>query len=113
MTPRVMDRLTRLEAETAPPSAGKHLVFQVEAPPGTPLSDIVALLKARGHAIHDGDDAFVMNVGAYRMAEGDPPRDLSPAILTEEARAKAGAAGQWPKTCAAFTFQLDRPRNVQ
>ncbi|MCJ2105327.1 hypothetical protein MKK70_08005 [Methylobacterium sp. E-041] len=113
MTPRVMDRLTRLEAEAAPPSAGKHLVFQVEAPSRTPLSDIIAFLKARRHAIHDGDDAFVMNVGASRMAEGEPPRDLSPAILTEEARAQAGAAGLWPKTCAAFTFQLDWPRNVQ
>ncbi|MCJ2105686.1 hypothetical protein MKK70_09935 [Methylobacterium sp. E-041] len=113
MTLRTIDRLTRLEAGCAPIPTSKHLVFQVEAPPRTPLSDIVAFLKARGHAIHDGDDAFVMNVGAYCMAEGEPPRDLSPAILTEEARAQAGAAGQWPKTCAAFTFQLDRPRNVQ
>ncbi|MCJ2036425.1 hypothetical protein [Methylobacterium sp. J-068] len=113
MTPRTMDRLTRLEAEATPPSAGKHLIFRVEAPRGTPTGDIVTFLKGRGHAIHDADDVFVMNLGAYGMTEGEPLRDLSPTLLTEQERAAASAAGQWPKTCAAFTFQLDRPKNVQ
>ncbi|MCJ2137361.1 hypothetical protein MKK69_25505, partial [Methylobacterium sp. J-026] len=92
-----------------PPSTGKHLTFQVEAPHGTPTSDIVAFLRKRGHAIHEGDDVFVMNVGAYGMTEGDATRDLSPALLTEEERAAAPPAGRWPKGCEWFTFKLDSP----
>jgi hypothetical protein len=108
-----MDRLARLEGEATPPSIGKHLMFQVEAPRGTPTSEIITFLRGRGHAIHEGDDVFVMNLGAYGMAEGQPPRDLSPTLLTEEARANASAAGQWPKTCTSFTFHLDRPSTLQ
>ena len=109
MTPKLMDRLIRLEAATAPPTAGKHLVFRVEAPRGTPVSEIVTFLKDQGHAIHEGDDVFVMNVGAYGMAEGETPRDLSPALLTEEMRAAASPAGQWPRGCTEITFRLESP----
>ena len=113
MTPSAMDRLARLEANAAPPTTGKHLIFRVEAPHGTPVGDIVTFLKGQGHAINDGDDVFVMNVVAHEMAEGDSPRDLSLALLTEKARAAAPAAGRWPRGCARFTFQLDSPRDLQ
>ena len=113
MIPRLMDRLARLEAEAAPPSTGKHLVFQVEAQRGTPVSDIVAFLKDRGHAIHDGDEVFVMNLGAYVLAAGEPIRDLSAELLTNEIRAVAPAAGKWPRHTAPFTFTLDRPQMMQ
>ncbi|MCJ2052794.1 hypothetical protein [Methylobacterium sp. J-070] len=113
MTPRAMERLARLEANAAPPSNGKHLIFRVEAPHETPFGDIVIFLKDRGHAIHEGDDVFVMNVGAHEMAEGEMPRDLSPTLLTEEMRAAASPAGQWPNGCKEFTFKLDSPRDLQ
>ncbi|MCJ2015946.1 MULTISPECIES: hypothetical protein [unclassified Methylobacterium] len=113
MTPRAMDRLARLEANAARPTTGKHLIFRIEARSGTPTDEIVTFLKDRGHSIHEGDDVFVMNVSAYGMAEGEPPRDLSPTLLTEEARAMASAAGQWPKGCERFTFRLDSPRDLQ
>ena len=113
MTPRAMDRLARLEANATPPTTGRHLIFRVEAPQDTPVGEIVAFLKDRGHAIHDDDDVFVMNVGAHGMAEGEPPRDLSPALVTEQARSVAPAAGQWPKGCKRFTFRLESPRALQ
>lgn len=113
MTPRAMDRLARLEATALPATTGKHLIFRVEAPHGTPVGEIVAFLKDHGHAIHDDDDVFVMNVGAHGMAEGEPPRDLSPILLTEQARSAAPAAGHWPKHHAWFTFRLDSPRDLQ
>ena len=108
-----MERLARLEANAAPPTTGKHLIFRGEAPRGTPVSEIVTFLKGQGHAIHEGDDVFVMNLGAHRMAGGEAPRDLSPVLLTEEARAAASPAGQWPKCCKEFTFKLDSPRDLQ
>ena len=113
MTPRAMDRLARLEANAATPTTGKHLIFRVEAPQGTPVSEIVTFLKDQGHAIHEGDDVFVMNLGAHQMADGEAPRDLSPVLLTEDARAVASSAGQWPKCCKEFTFKLDSPRDLQ
>ena len=113
MTPRAIDRLARLEANAATPTTGKHLIFRVEAPRGTPVSEIVTFLKDRGHAIHEGDDVFVMNIGAHGMVEGETPCDLSPVLLTEEARAAASPAGQWPKGCKEFTFKLDSPRALQ
>ncbi|XYD12621.1 hypothetical protein R1A27_34630 (plasmid) [Methylobacterium sp. NMS12] len=113
MTPRAMDRLARLEANAIPPTSGKHLIFRVEAPQGTPVGDIVIFLRERGHAIHEGDDVFVMNVGAHGMAEGEPPRDLSSALLTEQARSAAPAAGRWPKSSKRFTFRLESPRELQ
>lgn len=113
MTPRAMDRLARLEANTISPTTGKHLIFRVKAPHGTPVGEIVTFLKDRGHAIHEDDDVFVMNVGACGMTEGEPPHDLSPALLTEEARSAAPAAGRWPKNCERFTFRLESPRGLQ
>ena len=112
MTPRAMDRLVRLEAECTPAATGKHLVFQVEAPRGTPVGEIVAFLRERGHAIHDGDDVLVMNLGAYRLSEGDVVRDTSADLLTEAMRAAAPAAGAWPKGLKTFTFKLDSPRDL-
>ncbi|MGU3661802.1 hypothetical protein [Methylobacterium fujisawaense] len=113
MTPRAMDRLARLEANATPPTTGKHLIFRVEAPHGTSVGDIVTFLKDRGHAIHEGDDVFVMNVGAHGMTEREPLRDLSPTLLTEEERSAAPAAGRWPKGCKRFTFRLESPQGLQ
>jgi hypothetical protein len=109
MTTRLIDRLTRLEAATAPPSMGKHLTFQVEAPRGTPVGDIVTFLKDQGHAIHGDDDVLVMNLGGHEQEGFAPLRDLSAGVFTEDQRAAAPAAGKWPKGCSAFTFNLDSP----
>lgn len=109
MTPRLMDRLARLEAVAVSRPIGKHLVFQVEAPHGTPFNDIVAFLKNRGHAIHDDDDVFVMNVGAHQHGDCGPIRDLSPNLLTKELRAAAPAGGKWPSRTTPFTFHLESP----
>lgn len=109
MNPRLMDRLVRLEAVAVPRAIGKHLVFKVEAPHGTPSADIVAFLKDRGHAIHDDDDVFVMNVGAHQHGDGEPITDLSPNLLTEELRAAAPAGGKWPSRTTPFTFHLESP----
>ncbi|MCJ2137498.1 hypothetical protein MKK69_26225 [Methylobacterium sp. J-026] len=106
----LIDRIARLEAAAVPPSTGKHLTFQVEASQGTPTGDIVTFLRERGHAIHPEDQVFVMNLGAHLAADGDPIRDLSHALLTEEDRAAAPAAGRWPKGSEWFTFTLDSPR---
>lgn len=105
----LMDRIAKLEAAAARPTTGKHLIFRVEAPRGTPREKVVTFLRERGHAIHEGDDVFLMNVGGYAMAEGEPPRDLSPSLLTEEERAAAPAAGCWPKGRGWFTFKLESP----
>ena len=113
MMPRTMDRIARLEARAAPPSPGKHLVFKVEAPHGTPLSEIVAFLRACGHAIHYEDDVFVMNLASYSIPAVEPPRDLTPATLTEDDRAAAPTGGVWPERLAHFTFVLDNPRGLQ
>lgn len=113
MTPRTMDRIARLEAKATPTSPGKHLAFKVQAPHGTPLVEIVAFLRARGHAIRDEDDVFVMNLNSCEQVEGEPLRDLSAAILTDTDRGSAPAAGQWPPSCARFTFILDSPRGLQ
>lgn len=109
MMARLINRLTRLEAVTVPASIGKHLVFQVEAPRGTPVGDIVTFLKDQGHAIHEDDDVFVMNLGAHERDGQAPLRDLSAGIFTEDLRAAAPAAGKWPKGRPAFTFNLDSP----
>ena len=113
MTPRTMDRIARLEAKAAPLSSGKHLVFKVEAPHGMPVAEIVAFLRGRGHAIHDEDDVFVMNLDSYSVPKDGPPRDLAPTILTEEGRAAAPTGGVWPERLARFTFVLDSPRSLQ
>ena len=113
MIPKLMDRLARLEAATAPPTIGKQLVFRVEAPSGMPVGDIVIFLKDRGHAIREGDDVFVMNVGAHLLASGEPPQDLSSDLLTEAERDALPAAGKWPSRSAPFTFNLDSPRGAQ
>ncbi|WP_143012343.1 hypothetical protein [Methylobacterium phyllostachyos] len=111
---RLTDRLSRLEMQAAPPAAGKHLVFRIEAPHGTPAAAIVAFLRERGHAIRDEDEVFVMNVGAYALATSEPIRDLSPELLTEQARAAAPAGGEWPMPPgSSFTFKLDNPRALQ
>ncbi|MGU3663149.1 hypothetical protein ACLBX9_02990 [Methylobacterium sp. A49B] len=109
MTPRLMDRLARLEAIAVSRPVGKHLVFQVEATHGTQFADIVAFLKGRGHAIHDDDDVFVMNVGAHQHDACVPIRDLSRDLLTEELRAAAPAGGKWPSRTTPFTFHLESP----
>lgn len=109
MTPRAIDRLAQLEANATPPTTGRHLIFRVEALQGTPVGDIIAFLKEQGHAIHEGDDVFLMNVGAYGMAESESLRDLSPSLLTEDERAAAPAAGRWPNSLGRFTFKLDSP----
>lgn len=103
------DRIARLEARSAPPSTGRYLAFQVEAAQGTPVDDIVTFLRDRGHAIHPEDEVFVMNLGAYTVADGAPIRDLSTALLTEEERAAAPPAGRWPKGRGWFTFKLESP----
>jgi hypothetical protein len=108
-----MGRIARLEAKAAPPSSGKHLVFKVEAPHGMPVAEIVTFLRGRGHAIHDEDDVFVMNLKSYSIPAGKPPRDLAPTILTEEDRAAAPAGGIWPERLVHFTFVLDSPRDLQ
>lgn len=113
MTPRTMDRIARLEAKAAPPSSGKHLVFKVEAAHGMPVAEIVAFLRARGHANRDEDDVFVMNLDSYSIPKGEPPRDLAPTILTEADRAAAPASGIWPEKLIHFTFVLDSPRGLQ
>ena len=113
MTPRTMDRIARLEAKAAPLSSGKHLVFKVEAPHGMPVAEIVTFLRGRGHAIHDEDDVFVMNLDSYSIPKGQSPRDLAPAILTEADRAAAPAGGVWPERLAHFTFVLDGPKGLQ
>ena len=105
----LIDRIARLEAAAVPPSTGKYLTFQVEASQGTLTDDIVTFLREHGHAIHSEDQVFVMNLGAHLATDGDQIRDLSPALLTEEARAAAPPAGQWPKGCEWFTFKLDSP----
>lgn len=103
------DRIARLEAMSAPLSTGRYLAFQVEASQGTPVDDIVTFLRDRGHAIHPEDEIFVMNLGAHTVAVGDPIRDLSPALLTEEERAAAPRAGRWPRARGWFTFKLESP----
>lgn len=114
MTPKALDRLARLETQAAPPTTGKHLVFKVEASDGTPVAEIVAHLRALGHAIYDEDEVFVMNFGAYTREPGDPIRDLSADLLTEEVRAAAPAAVEWPMMPgSSFTFKLDSPRVLQ
>lgn len=113
MIPKLMERLARLEAATAPPTIGQHLVFRVEAPRETPANEIVTFLKDRGHAIHEGDDVFLMNVGAYGMAEGEPLRDLSLDLLVDAERDALPAAGKWPSRSAPFTFNLDSPRGAR
>jgi hypothetical protein len=109
MKDMLAERVRRLEAQVVLPMAGKHLAFQVAAPSKTPVGDIVTFLRERGHAIRDGDDVFVMNVGAHGMAEGQAPRDLSTSLLTEELRAAAPISGTWPKGPGWFTFKLDSP----
>ena len=109
MTPRLMDRLVRLEAATVPPSQGKHLAFQVEAPRGMPVGEIVTFLRERGHAIHEDDRVLVMNLAAHEHDGRAPLRDLSPDLVTEDDRARAGKA-DWPIGAgASFTFNLDSP----
>lgn len=105
----LIDRISRLEAAAVRPTAGKYLAFQVAASQGTTGEDIVTFLRDRGHAIHAEDEVFVMNLGAHTVVAGDPIRDLSPALLTEEGRAAAPPAGQWPKGRGWFTFKLDSP----
>lgn len=109
MTPRLVDRLARLEAVAVSRPIGKHLVFQVEAPHGTTLTDIVAFLKDRGHAIHHDDDVFVMNVGAHQHGDCQSNRDLSLDLLTDELRAAAPAGGKRPSRTTPFTFHLENP----
>lgn len=109
MMARLIDRLTRLEATTVSPSMGKHLTFQVEAPRGTLVAEIVTFLKDQGHAIHEDDDVLVMNLGAHEQDGQAPLRDLSASIFTEDLRAAAPTTGKWPKGCPAFTFNLDSP----
>lgn len=103
------DRIARLEAMSAPPSTGKYLAFQVAASQETTAEDIVTFLRDRGHAIHAEDEVFVMNLGAHTVAAGDPIRDLSATLLTEEERAAAPPAGRWPKGRGWFTFKLESP----
>ena len=110
MTPRLMDRLTRLEAATAPPSKGKHLAFQVEAPRGMPVGEIVTFLRERGHAIHEDDSVLVMNLAAHEHDGLAPLRNLRPDLVTEDDRARAGAAANWPIGAgSSFTFNLNSP----
>ena len=110
MIPKLMDRLIRLETATAPRSQGKHLAFQVEAPRGMPVGDIVTFLKDRGHAIHEDDSVLVMNVAAHQHDGCAPLQDLSPDLVTEADRARAGAAASWPIGAgSSFTFTLDSP----
>ena len=110
MTPKLMNRLADLERNAAPPSEGKHLAFQVEAPSGTTVGEIIAFLRARGHAIHGGDEVFVMNLGAYRQDSDAPLRDLSPGLTTEEMRTAAPAGGRWPTTWQVDLVWPDRYR---
>lgn len=109
MMARLIDRLIRLEAVAVPPTIGKHLTFQVEAPRGTPVGDIVTFLKDQGHTIHEDDEVFVMNLGAHERSGQAPLRDLSAGVFTEDQRAVAPAAGKWPMGCPVFTFTLDTP----
>jgi len=109
MIPRLLDRLNRLEGATIPPTFGKHLIFKVEAPRGTPVADIVTFLKDQGHAIQEDDEVFVMNLGAHGQDGRAPLRDLSAEIFTEDQRAAAPAAGKWPTSRPTFTFNLDSP----
>ncbi|TXN76177.1 hypothetical protein FV228_01375 [Methylobacterium sp. WL18] len=110
MIPKLMDRLTRLEAATAPPSQGKHLAFRVEAPRGIPVCEIVTFLRERGHAIHDDDSVLVMNLAAHEHDGLAPLRDLRPDLMTEDDRARAGVAANWPIGAgSSFTFNLDSP----
>ncbi|TXM96799.1 hypothetical protein FV242_33040 [Methylobacterium sp. WL64] len=109
MIPKLMDRLTRLEAATALPSQGKHLTFRVEAPRGMPVGEIVTFLRERGHAIHEDDSVLVMNLAAHEHDGLAPLRDLSPDLVTEDDRARAGKAN-WPiGSGSSFTFNLDSP----
>ena len=104
-----MDRLTRLEAATAPLSQSKHLAFQVEAPRGMPVGAIVTFLRERGYAIHEDDSVLVMNLAAHEHDGRAPLRDLSPDLVTEDDRARAGKA-DWPVGAgSSFTFNLDSP----
>ena len=114
MTPKLMDRLARLEAATAPPTAGKHLTFRVEAPRGMPVSEIITFLRGCGHAIHEDDIVLVMNVAAHERDGRAPLRDLSPELVTEADRARAGAAATWSIGAgSSFTFNLDSPGGAQ
>ena len=114
MTPRLVDRLIRLEAATAPPSQGKHLAFRVAAPRGMPVGEIITFLRERGHAIHKDDSVLVMNLAAHEHDSLAPLRDLSPDLVTEDARVLAGAAANWPIAAgSSFTFTLDSPRGAQ
>lgn len=109
MTPRLMDRVNRLEAATALPSQGKHLAFRVEAPRGMPVAKIVTFLRERGHAIHEDDRVLVMNLAAHEHDGLAPLRDLSLDLVTEDDRARAGIA-DWPIGAgSSFTFKLDSP----
>ena len=110
MNPKLMDRLNRLEAAAASPSQGKHLAFRVEAPRDMPVGEIVMFLRERGHAIHEDDSVLVMNLAAHEHDGCAPLRDLSPDLMTEDDRAQAGAAANWPiGTGSSFTFSLDSP----
>lgn len=110
MIPKLMDRLVRLEAAAAPPSQGKHLAFRVEAPQGMPVGEIVTFLRGRGHAIHQDDSVLVMNLAAHERDGRAPLRDLSSDLVTEDDRARAGAASNWLIGAgSSFTFCLDSP----
>lgn len=110
MTPRLVDRLIRLEAATALPSQSKHLAFRVEAPRGMSVDEIITFLRERGQAIHDDDSVLVMNLAAHEHDGLAPLRDLSPDLVRETDRARAGAAADWPIGAgSSFTFNLDSP----
>lgn len=105
----LIDRIARLESAAARPTVGKYLAFQVAAYQGTTPENIVTFLRDRGHSIGTDDEVFLMNLGAHTVATGDPIRDLSTTLLTEEERAAAPMAGQWPEGRGWFTFKLASP----
>lgn len=110
MIPKLMDRLNRLEAATALLSQGKHFAFKVEAPREMPVGEIVTFLRERGHAIHEDDSVLVMNLAAHEHDGCAPLQDLRPDLVTEDDRARAGAAANWSIGAgSSFTFNLDSP----
>lgn len=113
MIEKLIARVKRLEDAAVMPSEGRHLAFTIEGPRQMPEGAAVTFLRSCGHAIHDEDSVFIIEIpgrGERGHLYDLPLRDLTPELVTEEVRAKASPALSWPAGAPSpFTFNLDGP----